>query len=147
MVCINRLMHIMDKQVVAAVHRRRKHSVEFKQALVARSLEPGVSVAALAMDHGINANLLFGWRRGYLRAQARQTPSTASTSTAVLLPVSIEQPRASVPPAASPPATTAGPRAVGSAIEIEIGNARIRLRGTVDETALRMVLAALRNPA
>ena len=63
MVCIKPVMHIMDKQVVRAPRRRREHSAEFKRELVARSLEPGVSVAAIAMGSGINANLLFGWRR------------------------------------------------------------------------------------
>lgn len=57
MVCIKAVMHIMDKQVVRARRRRREHSAEFKRDLVARSLEPGVSVAAIAMDSGINANL------------------------------------------------------------------------------------------
>lgn len=47
---------------------RREHSAEFKRALVARSLEPGVSVATIAMDSGIKANLLFGWRRKHLNA-------------------------------------------------------------------------------
>jgi transposase len=62
MVCIKPLMHIMDKPVVRTPRRRREHSAEFKKELVARSLEPGVSVAAIAMEGGINANLLFGWR-------------------------------------------------------------------------------------
>ena len=66
MVCIKPAMHIMDMEVVRSVRRRREHSAEFKRALVARSLEPGVSVAAIAMDNGINANLLFGWRRKHL---------------------------------------------------------------------------------
>jgi transposase len=59
MVCIKPLMHIMDKPVVRTPRRRREHSAEFKQDLVARSLQPGVSVAAIAMEGGINANLLF----------------------------------------------------------------------------------------
>ena len=71
MVCIKSVMHIMDKQVVRAPRRRREHSVEFKRELVARSLEPGVSVAAIAMDSGINANLLFGWRRRHPESLAR----------------------------------------------------------------------------
>ena len=72
MVCIKPVMHhIMDKQVVRAPRRHREHSVEFKRGLVARSLEPGVSVAAIAMDSGVNANLLFGWRRRHLESVAR----------------------------------------------------------------------------
>ena len=49
MVCIKPLMHIMDKPVVRALRRRREHSAEFKKELVARSLEPGVSVESISM--------------------------------------------------------------------------------------------------
>ena len=80
----------MDKQAVRAPRRRREHSVEFKRELVARSLEPGVSVAAIAMDSGINANLLFGWRRRHLESLAQAEPAPVRSPVAVLLPVSIE---------------------------------------------------------
>ena len=53
----------MDKRVISAKDTRRRHSEELKQELVDRSLEPGASVAAIAQEHGINANLLFNWLR------------------------------------------------------------------------------------
>lgn len=43
----------------------RRHSLEFKRALVAQSLEPGASVARIAREHGVNANQVFSWRRLY----------------------------------------------------------------------------------
>ncbi|WP_139260332.1 transposase, partial [Duganella sacchari] len=43
----------------------RQHPLEFKRALVALSLQPGVSVARIARDHGVNANQVFSWRRLY----------------------------------------------------------------------------------
>jgi transposase len=135
MVCIKPVVHIMDKAVTRAPRRRREHSIEFKQELVARSLQPGVSVAAIAMEHGINANLLFGWRRRHLQAQARP-----ATPAAVLLPVSIEAPVRALSLDAPAPA----PRPVAGSIEIEIGRARVRLRGAIDEASLRTVLSALR---
>ena len=141
MVCIKPVMHIMDKQVVRAPRRRREHSVEFKRELVARSLEPGVSVAAIAMDSGINANLLFGWRRRHLASLAQTEPAPVRSPVSVLLPVSIETgPREihRTPPA--PPA-----RSSSGIIEIDIGSARVRLRGPVDDTSLRSVLTALRT--
>jgi len=143
MVCIKAVMHIMDKQVVRAPRRRREHSAEFKRELVARSLEPGVSVAAVAMDGGINANLLFGWRRRHLESLAQAEPAPVRSHSAVLLPVSIEAgPREihRTPPA--PPA-----RSSSGTIEIEIGSARVRLRGPVDDASLRSVLTALRSLA
>ncbi|HHU4191186.1 TPA: transposase, partial [Escherichia coli] len=36
---------------------------EFKQQLVAASCEPGISISKLALENGINANLLFKWRQ------------------------------------------------------------------------------------
>ena len=141
MVCIKPVMHIMDKPVVRTPRRRREHSAQFKRELVARSLEPGVSVAAIAMAAGINANLLFGWRRRHLQAQTLQ--AGAPSQAAVLLPVSIEAPVRAM----SLDAPAAAPRPSTGSIEIEIGNARVRLRGAIDEASLRTVLSALRNPA
>lgn len=40
---------------------RRQHSVEFKQRVVQACRQPGVSVAAVALSHGLNANLLRRW--------------------------------------------------------------------------------------
>jgi transposase len=143
MVCIKAVMHIMDKQVVGAPRRRREHSAEFKRDLVARSLEPGVSVAAIAMDSGINANLLFGWRRRHLETLTQAEPAALRSPAAVLLPVSIEA--ASREIRCTPPAPPA--RSSSGTIEIEIGSARVRLRGPVDDASLRSVLTALRSLA
>jgi len=41
--------------------RRRVHSAEFKALAVQAAQQPGVSMAAVAMAHGINANLLRRW--------------------------------------------------------------------------------------
>lgn len=42
-------------------HRRRRHGDEFKASAVTACMQPGVSIAAVAMTHGINANLLRRW--------------------------------------------------------------------------------------
>jgi transposase-like protein len=41
--------------------RRRRHSAEFKALVIAKCGTPGVSIAAVAMRHGLNANLLRRW--------------------------------------------------------------------------------------
>ena len=41
--------------------RRRIHAPQFKAELVAICQQPGISVTAIALDHGINANLLRRW--------------------------------------------------------------------------------------
>lgn len=115
---------------------RPNHSEEFKRRLAAAACEPGVSVSKLAREHGINANMLFTWRRRY-RAEQRQ-------ETTALLPVTIEYP--SSPPAPmpmSPPAAVSEPTPRNGAIEIRLGRAVIRIEGAVDATTLRTVLDRL----
>lgn len=41
--------------------RRRRHSAEFKAAVVAECQKPGVSMAAVALAHGLNATMLRKW--------------------------------------------------------------------------------------
>ena len=43
--------------------RRRVRSADEKQRIVAETFERGASVSAVARRHGLNANLLFTWRR------------------------------------------------------------------------------------
>jgi len=46
------------------IRRRRQHSPEFKHGLVALC-RPGISVSAVALAHGVNANLLRRWINQY----------------------------------------------------------------------------------
>lgn len=41
--------------------RRRRHSAEFKAAVINEAMAPGVSIAAVALAHGLNANMLRKW--------------------------------------------------------------------------------------
>ena len=121
-------MHIISNDQVASKRRRRDHTSEMKRQLVERALEPGASVAAIALDAGINANLLFTWRREHRDAMAKMP--------AALLPVKIQESVASAPePAAA--------RSPTGTIEIDIGRARVRLRGVVDDDNVRCVLQTL----
>ena len=56
-------MNTILQKAVGARLRRRKHSDEFKATAVASCMQPGMSMAAVAMSHGINANLLRRWVR------------------------------------------------------------------------------------
>ena len=132
----------MDKRVINGKDTRRRHSETLKRDLVERSLRTGASVSALAQEHGINANLLFNWRRLHLQAQNLDTVVVATAAVPTLLPVTVQPEMQS--PAAQPPQPPLAPsRAATGAIEIEIGNARVRLRGTVDDASLHSVLRAL----
>jgi transposase len=131
---------------------RRQHDRSFKAGLVEQSLQPGASVAVIARNNGINANLLFKWRRDHKGKTIAASMPTAAPPT-VLLPVHVE-PVAKVgagsaleplPIAAVGPGSRATTR--GGVIELEFAGAQLRLRGAVDEAALCSVLRALRHSA
>ena len=133
----------MSEQDTQAKRRRRDHSPALKRKLIEQSLQPGASVSGIALDSGINANLLFKWRREHLRANAQALVSATPTTKPVLLPVTIEAPMPEVTAAPTGPPPTS--RANTGSIEIDIGGARVRLRGLVDESSVRVVLRALRG--
>lgn len=80
------MVHIMKTVTGHAGAARRQHERSFKAELVRQSLEPGASVSAIALAGGVNANLLFKWRRDHLRASMA---SGAAPSSTVLLPVHV----------------------------------------------------------
>jgi transposase len=67
---------------------RRTYTAAYKLDVVRRCSEPGASVAAVAMAHGINANLVRRWIVRHQRASLTATPAFE----AALLPVTIEAP-------------------------------------------------------
>ena len=50
---------------------RRPHSAELKTRVLAECMQPGASVAKVAMTHGLNANLVHKWRRATEAAGSR----------------------------------------------------------------------------
>lgn len=44
--------------------RRRVHSPELKKAVIAECRQPGASVSAVSLAHGLNANLVRKWLHG-----------------------------------------------------------------------------------
>jgi transposase len=101
-----------------------------KRSLVEAALQPGVSVARLALDHAVNANLLRKWIRAY---EAEHGVAAGGGKFAALLPVVT----AEAPAFAG---NTPGPE---SSIEIVVGDAIVRLRGAVDAQQLRTVMDCL----
>jgi transposase len=132
---------------------RRQHEKSFKAELVEQCLVPGTSVAAVALAGGVNANLLFKWRRDHLRS--KRLSGAASSSSTVLVPVQVAtglecgvgKSRSSAPsPASAPPAVVSQRAArVAGTIELDFAGAVLHLRGPVDEASLCSVLRALRQ--
>lgn len=57
--------------------RRRRHSAEFKAAVIQECMTPGVSMAAVALAHSLNANMLRKWVIDAERAGTRMPPVAA----------------------------------------------------------------------
>ena len=74
-------MHTIPNEVSAGRRRRRTHSVEFKAQVVAACSLPGVSIAATAMAHGVNANLARCW---VLEAERRSGAALATTASSAV---------------------------------------------------------------
>jgi transposase len=121
---------------------RRRYTLAEKRAIVEETRQRGSSVAAVGQRHGINANVLFGWRRLYRQGLLS---ADAADEAPALLPVTIETP--TVVPGEPAPGTErprARRRDRGGAIEIEFADGvRVRVRGGVDRATLARVIAVL----
>ena len=68
---------------------RRRFEPASKERLVAACLEPGISVSRLALEHGVNANLLRKWIKKHTA-----TRSLPPSSRPAFIPVQLEGTRA-----------------------------------------------------
>jgi len=123
----------MADQDIPSRRRRRDHSPELKRKLVRQCLLPGASVSSIALAHGINANLVFKWRREHRAAEAAGARN-AQASAPALLPITLasatpSDAAVSAPPV--PPSCSTRTNA-GGIIELDFAGARLRLRGSVD---------------
>jgi transposase len=122
---------------------RRKYTIAEKRAMVEETRRRGASVAEVAQRRGVNANLLFGWRRLYRQGVLTEE---ALAEQPALLPVKISTPTL-VPTERAKAATMANAPARGpssGSIEIEFaGGVRLRVRGRVDRPTLERVMSVL----
>jgi transposase len=79
---INLMMDTMDTEQKRV---RRNHSAALKAQVLAECAAPGASVAKVAMSHGINANIVHGWRR-----TARERAARLVVATPTFVPLAIE---------------------------------------------------------
>ncbi|HXL99679.1 MAG TPA: transposase [Rhizomicrobium sp.] len=138
--------------------RRRTRSLGERKRIVEEALAPGVSVAAVARRHGLNANLVFKWirrsREGWIdrrREPAKDEPVVVAPPEGggpAFVPVKLlELDAPSAPPRSevmAKPARQTRRGAVRGAMEISLPNgAKVSLDAEVDAEALRRVLLAL----
>ncbi|HGB4869504.1 TPA: transposase [Salmonella enterica subsp. enterica serovar Muenchen] len=118
---------------------------EFKQRLVAESCKPGVSISRLALDNGINANLLFKWRQLWRQGKL-QLPSGVVTSEPLLIPVTLEPETAPVPSATIQPSTpSAGDDIFNASCEVVFRHGTLRLNGAITENLLAKLIQELKR--
>ena len=107
--------------------RSTNYPLEFKRQLAQQACDESVSVAQLALQHGLNTNMLFRWRR-QLRAGLLDTATQ-------FLPVALE----------AGLKERVGVESDGaSRIEIQLGQAKVCIHGAPDPATLALVLQGLR---
>ena len=111
--------------------RRRFWLTDDKGRMIAESLKPGASVAMVAQDYGVNANLLFTWRRQEAAAANGGAPPMKLVSVTIA---------AAEAPTAAP---VAAPEPIGRMEIVLSGGERIIVGADVDATALARVVRTL----
>lgn len=114
--------------------RRRLWSTEEKRRIIAESLEPGASAAAVARRYGLNANLLFTWRRQQAAAAAAGTTDIGQP--VKIVPVTVVSEMGSR-------ACAQAPELVGRMEIVLGGGERIIVGLDVDAAALARVIKTL----
>ena len=109
---------------------RRRHSAELKTVVLQQCAAPGASVAKVAMSHGVNANVVHGWRKlarereGTVLSPPGPTTLPAQTAASLpqFLPVSMAQ-------------TTSLPAPAGIQIEVHRGATAMKITWPITAAA------------
>jgi transposase len=126
----------MDTYTQAIPPKRRYLGLEQKRRIVEETLAEGASVAQIARAHGVNANLLFNWRKLW---RAGQLCGRGGNK---LLPVRVsveDTPRPSTPNKRASIASSTG------TIYIQLQDVQVRVDGSADPELVRVVLGCLRR--
>ena len=115
--------------------KKRFRSLEERRQIVEEALQPGVSVSAVARAHGVNANLLFHWRKLY---QAGLLSAPAEQGEVRLLPVRVQREGKR-----KRPRQAEGAAEGDGTLEVSLAKAQVRIAGKVNSEVLRVVLRCL----
>ena|ERR1700744_4300994 len=114
----------MEEKVPGRRMGKRNYSREFREMVVAQASDPQRTVAEVALEHGLNANMVSRWRRDHRRASVLETRTDEF--------VGVRFARGARQP---------------SIVVAEHGRVRVRFEGALDARSLQTVLAALRAAA
>ena len=122
-------------EVITGRRRRRNWTPEDKDRIVGECLRAKVNISEVARRNGVSRGLLNIWRR-----QARALVGLAPTKRDLVATLLVDSDAARCEKSA---ASVSRPATSGS-IEIEMGNATIRVPRGVDRATLDAVISALR---
>ncbi len=129
-------MDTSERVVVKRESQRRRWPVGEKCRIVEQTLQPGASVAGVALAHGVNANQVFSWRRQYRQGLLSQR----NAEPVKLLPVRVSEAQARK---ANQSESRQVRAAVAGTIQMEFPKGHVCVTGSVDGEALRLVLEHL----
>lgn len=80
----------MEENIDIVQRRRRRHSAEFKAQVVKACMQPGISIAAVALHYRLNANLLRRWVATQEEANAgSKAPKAMPVAAAPFVPLQL----------------------------------------------------------
>lgn len=132
--------------VAAKRKKRQARSIAEKQLIVEEALVPGASVALIARAHGVNANQLFAWRKAHLAGRLIDRRSKDVPTASLLLPVTVSDAGQRLETVAADAVRTPAPLLSSDpsgSIHIRFPKAQVRVVGSADVSALRVVLECL----
>jgi transposase len=135
---------VMDSSAVVKIEqpKRQRRSIADKRRIVELAMQPGASVARMAREHGVNANMVHYWRKLYRQGRLGEKRADSVH----LLPVSVsELATTAVEPVtklASPPSELMPATFTGS-IYLEFPKIHLRIESGADAALLRLVLESL----
>lgn len=105
---------ILNDMVDLQRRTHRTYTPQFKAELVAMCQKPGISIAAVAQQHGMNANLLHRWRKewaqGLHRPEVGVTTAVQTPQTPAFIPIELNA-AASTTASEQPPVASSLPAA------------------------------------
>jgi transposase len=118
----------MDTYTQPITPKRRHRTLEEKRGIVEETLAEGASVGLIARAHGVNANVVFNWRR---LCQAGQL--SGSGGRAKLLPVKVIAEKSAATWSVSSLPSSRG------RIHIQLQHAQVSIEGSADPGILRVL--------
>jgi transposase len=123
---------MMDTYTQPVALKRRYRALEEKRRIVEETFSEGASVALVARAHGVNANLVFNWRKLYQAGRL-------SGGRAKLLPVKVTPEGTLTTSSGSSLSCSPG------RIHIQLQHVQVSIEGNADPALLRVLLECLQR--